>query len=78
MLRSAGKHRHELKEPAMSWHGEQEHGKSEIPGKTGDMEELQGVLALLRKWKWRRKLLLSSLHVLFTFTYAFSQEKKKT
>lgn len=32
---------------------------------------------LSSKWKWRRKLLLRSLRVLFRFKYAFSQEKKK-
>lgn len=50
-----------LGEPAPAQHMEQKHGKTESPGKTGDVEDLQGILALLGKWKWRRKLLLSSL-----------------
>lgn len=66
-----------LQEPALAQRREQDHGKTENPGKTGDVEEPQGVLALLRKWKWRRKLLLSCLRALFRFKYAFSQEKKK-
>lgn len=68
-----------LRDPALAQHGrgEQERGKTESPRKTGDVEELQGVLALLGKWKWRRKLLLSSPRVLFRFKHAFSQEKKK-
>lgn len=50
-----------LWEPAPAQHMEQKHGKTESPGKMGDVEDLQDVLALLGKWKWRRKLLLSSL-----------------
>lgn len=38
-----------------------QHMAKRSPGKTGDVEDLQGILALLGKWKWKRKLLLSSL-----------------
>lgn len=50
-----------LWEPAPAQHMELKHGKTESPGITGNVEELQGILALLGKWKWKRKLLLSSL-----------------
>lgn len=37
-----------LQEPALARRREQDHGKTENPGKMGDVEEPQGVLAQLK------------------------------